>query len=135
MRALSKRIERIFDLYGVVWRAAPQAVRHQTYGFTTVVDPDGFAVFEAALKSVYISNVVWFKVQGLRREFMNSHAYYGHLFRKNGIDIPGIAEDWGAEETRRAAEDYHYCAAELGRRTGQDQSSGEARDLYYALLD
>jgi hypothetical protein len=128
-------MQQILQRYKVKVRKNPETVEHQTYGFRTVVDPESFAIYEAALKAVYISNMVFLKVQGQWREFMACQAYHGELFGKNDIPLPWIAEGWGEAKGKEAADDYRYCAAELSERTGKDAETGQARNLYYSLLD
>jgi len=132
---MTERMQQILKRYKVKVRANPETVQHQTYRFNTVVDAESFAIYEAALKAVYISNMVFLKVQGQWREFMACQAYHGEIFGRNDIRVPWIAEGWGEEKGKEAADDYRHCSAELSERTGKDAETGKERNLYYALLD
>ena len=132
---MTERMQQILKRYKVKVRANPETVHHQTSETNTVVDPESFAIYEAALKAVYISNMVFLKLKGQWREFLGCQVYYGELFGKNDIPVPWIADGWDEAKGKEAAGDYHYCAAELSERTGKDAETGEERNLYHALLD
>jgi hypothetical protein len=132
---MTERMQQILKRYKVKVRKNPQTVEHQTYRFRTVVDPESFAIYEAALKANYISNMVFLKARGQWGQFMACQGYHAELFGKNDIPLPWIAECWGGEKGEQAADDYRHCAVELTERTGKDSESGRERNLYYGLLD
>ena len=116
----SPKLDDILKRYEVKTRAEEQIVTHLTYGFRTVLNPDQFAVYEAALLAVYISWMVYFKVRNDSSSFMGSLQYHRAVANPNDISLPYIAESWGEDKAQEASEDHKYCAHLLTQMVGGD---------------
>lgn len=117
----TKKLQKIFDRYNVGLRDENTIVTHQTYGRKTELNPLQFAVYETAIKSVYIANqTVHFDVKRL--------FWFQRICDDSDINLPYIEEvtdlDKAKAEAQQAASDYHYCVHLLSR-----------AGLYYQLLD
>lgn len=117
---LTKKLERALRRYFVSMRDENTIVEHATYGRETDCDPITFAVFEGAIKSVYLANALHCRSKASER-------YYHWLAHRNGFELPNPSSlpikkrDAGR---LRATEDYYFFVSVL-RKAG----------LYYALLD
>lgn len=130
------RLSEIVKRYKVKLRAGQHIVHHLTYGWQTKLTADQFAIFEAALKSVYICNQVHNKNDGDIHQFVNYMNYMDVIFDKHNLGVaPYIDDKWDRKKEKQAHDDYHYCAYLLGQETGIDARSGEERNLYDACLD
>jgi hypothetical protein len=128
-------MERIFRKYNVKVRDCAQTVRHETYEFRTVVEPEDFAIYEACLKAQYVCHQVYHALRGQWSEFTGCIAWSHRLCDPNQISLPWIRDEWGAAEAEQASRDYHECCKALSPRTGRDADTGEERSLIYGLLD
>jgi hypothetical protein len=131
----SPQLDDILKRYKITKRANEQIVIHHTYGFRTVLTPEQFAVYEAALRAVYISWIVYFKVRNDWSSFMGCLQYHRTVADPNDISLPHIAESWGEDKAKEASADYKYCAHLLTQMVGRDADNGGERGLYYATLD
>lgn len=115
----------IQERYKVTLRTKNQTVRHQAYGTETEVSPEQFAVYEAALKAMYIHQFVTYCVLQEWRRGAGTVAYFGRMMGENDIVQPWIKDDEITEATaRQASKDYIACQRWI-----------EEAGLYYELLD
>lgn len=122
---ITKRLQTVLDRYNVKLRVGHSQVRHMTTGKVTDCEPLAFAVFDAAIKAVYLSNALhpdWPKMceAGHGR-------HYQAIAVSNGFPLPdpsGVSDNNRETIGRRAARDYQYCAS-LNADAG----------LYFDLLD
>jgi hypothetical protein len=116
---LTKKLERALRRYSVSMREENTIVEHATYGRETDCDPITFAVFEGAIKSIYLANAP--------QRSEASERYHHWLAHRNGFRLPdpsSIPVGKRGAGRLRATEDYYFFASVL-RKAG----------LYYALLD
>lgn len=117
---LTKKLERALRRYSVSMRDENTIVEHAAYGRKTECDPITFAVFEGAIKAIYLVNALHCRDEEAER-------YYHWLAHRNGFELP---DPWSISIKKpdagrlRATEDYYFFVSVL-RNAG----------LYYALLD
>lgn len=121
----TKQLDKMLRRYDVTLRPQESVVRHVLTGKTTICDPLTFAVFEAAIKAIYLSNSLHPMWPELCEAGHNRH--YQTIARLHGFDLPNAArvpkQHW-QREGEQAAKDYHYCVSLIGR-----------AGLYHRLLD
>lgn len=121
----TKKLETIFRRYNVGLRKRNSTVVHVTTGETTDCDPLVFAVYEAAIKSVYLSNALhplWATCCAAGHD-----RHYRRIARQDGFDLPDPSEVQEKNREKRGkqgAADYGYCVSLISK-----------AGLYYALLD
>lgn len=121
----TKKLNKLLERYDVCLRRHNTPVVHVVTGRTTDCDPLTFAVFEAAIKSVYLSNALhpdWAKCCKA-----GHHRHYLALARRNQFQLPdptNVRLQDRDDTMRQAAVDYHYCVSLISK-----------AGLYFALLD
>lgn len=122
---LTKKLETVFRRYDVELRKQNSTVVHAVTGETTDCDPLLFAVYEAAVKSEYLSNALHPMWPEACEAGFDRH--YQSLAHANGFFLPDPSEVPEKDREKRGmqgAADHYYCVSLI---------SGEG--LYYALLD
>mgnify|MGYP006966977985 CR=1 FL=1 len=121
----TKRLEAILRRCDVQLRKKTSTVFHAGNGEMTDCDPLLFAVYEAAIKSAYLSSALhpsWPK-----RCKAGHDRHYLKIAQDDGFDLPDPSEVPEKNRERRGeqgAADYRYCVSLIAR-----------AGLYYALLD
>jgi hypothetical protein len=115
----------ILKRYRVNLRKDDSVVFHQGYETNTRLTPSQFAIYEAAVCAVYISNQTFNKLRGNWHAFMNTMGYYQTICDRDRTGLPYIANSWGEEKAKQAAQDYHYLADLLKHEEGIDEASKE----------
>lgn len=116
----TKKLESLFRRYEVDLRESNSTVVHEVYGTKTGLDPIGFAVYETAIKAVYLANV-------LHQRNASSERWYGRIADNSGFLLPdpeSVPLNKATLRCKQATEDYYYCVSILSK-----------AGLYYALLD
>lgn len=133
---LTQKMQDIFKRRKVTLRPDNQVVEHATYGCKTVLTPEQFAVYEAAMKSHFVGTATNFAKQEQWSEFMGCIAHYNSMLDKNDICLPWIEdEDVTNEKINEAADDYDYCAKKLMNEEGEDYETGKVNNVYHSTLD
>ena len=133
---MKEKLEEIYKRYDVKQRTENQTVTHQTYETETILTPEQFALFEAAVKSHYIATQVNFMLVENWSEFMGAMGYFNDFaFVPYMIDTPWIRDEWGQTKRDEASKDYNYVGQLLAKESGIDATTGEERNAYYATLD
>ena len=121
----TKKLETIFRRYDVELRKQNSTVVHALAGEKTDCDPLLFAVYEAAIKSSYLSYALQPSWPERRKTGHDRH--YLKIAQEDGFDLPDPSEVPEKNRERRGdqgAVDYRYCVSLIAR-----------AGLYYALLD
>lgn len=89
---MTKKLEALLKRYSVALREGNQHVIHATKGWDTLLTPQQFAVFQAALSAVYLSGVASCRLTG-NVDMLTWHCgcNYG-LFQANGITLLNVRE-------------------------------------------
>ena len=128
-------VKELFKVYKVKLRKENQTVRHQAYGFETVITPEQFAIYEIALKAMYIHLQYNHSQRKMYQQFFGTQIYYQSLCDPHDIELPYIPEKLKMEKAERGIQDYYKAVAYLKKENGTDAKTHETRNLYYALLD
>ena len=128
-------MKQLFKDYGVKVRKENQTVQHNAYGFNTVLNPEQFAVYEVALKAMYIHLQYNYSSQKMFQRFFETQLYYQHLCDRNEIELPWIPEKPKMDKAEKGIKDYYDACEWLRKQNGTDSETHETRNLYYALLD
>lgn len=121
----TKRLDALLRRYCVHLREGCSTVSHATTGQVTLCDPLTFAVFEAAITSVYLSNALG-PMWAMACESGHDR-FYQMLAHRNGFELPDpteVPESGRERRQQQATEDYHYCMSLIAK-----------AGLYHALLD
>jgi len=121
----TKKLETIFRRYDVQLRKKTSTVFHAGNGEMTDCDPLLFAVYEAAIKTSYLSYALR---PSYPRCCQGGHdRHYLKIAQNDGFDLPDPSEVLEKNRERRGeqgAADYRYCLSLIAN-----------AGLYRALLD
>ena len=116
----TKKLETLFRRYEVDLRETDSTVVHAVTGSKTELDPMAFAVFETAIKAIYLADA-------LHQRSESSDRWYGRIAYYNDFLLPdpdSVPWTKSALRCKQATKDYYYCVSVLSK-----------AGLYYALLD
>ena len=93
-----ERLGEIFKRYKVKIGKECRTIRHATYHFKTLLDPNQVAIWEAAFKACYVAHQVYNKNHDMR-QFMGCMLYHQSIAEENGdFGLPYIANGWTDEK-------------------------------------
>lgn len=114
----------------------PQVVTHDTYGTSTMLTPEQFAIYEVAMKARYTHQMIGLAINNYQaQEILGCMTHYQRMAQQNGIELPFIKDEWGQDECNKAAQDYDWAVACLQNDNGIDVDTKKPRNLYKACLD
>jgi len=121
----TKKLDALLRRYDVQLRTGTTTVVHPVTGETAHCDPLTFAVYESAIKSVFLSNALHPMWEELCEAGHDRH--YLSIANTDGFDLPDpsqVPEKYREKRGKRAAMDYRYCVSLIAK-----------AGLYFALLD
>ena len=121
----TKKLDALFRRYEVQLRTDTTTVVHAVTRETADCDPLTFAVYEVAIKSVYLSNALHPMWPEMCEAGHDRH--YRSIAETDGFELPDpaqVPEKHREERGKQAATDYHYCVSLIAE-----------AGLYFALLD
>lgn len=123
---LPKTFQKIMTRLGVKLRPAPITVTHKTYGTQTVCSPSVYAVYEVAVKSNFISQMLMWIHNGASKEMPGCMQYFQSLLTDDDT-LPFVTDQMAADCKKHGlqADDDYVAAVRILSRAG----------LYYDLLD
>ncbi|MBT4725697.1 MAG: hypothetical protein HOB29_12065 [Planctomycetaceae bacterium] len=122
---LTKRLTNSLDCYSVKQRKSNSPAKHVMTGKVTDCDPLTFAVYEAAIKSIYLSwalHPIWPEMCELGHD-----RHYQAIAAVNGFKLPDadVVDDSKREKIgRRAAADHLYFVSLISK-----------AGLFHSLID
>jgi hypothetical protein len=85
---MTREMQTILERWDVKLRSEPTKVRHLVYDTVTVVDPETFAIYEAAIKSQYVSWKAASPEVLAQYDYGPDWSHWQEIARKDGINLP-----------------------------------------------